>query len=337
MTNLIAVDSQTVSDLFSDLNMVWAAPLQIIIVIYMLWKQLGISAFVGVATMIIFIPLNSFLAKKSKQSKSKKLKVQDNRIKMINEILAGIKVIKLYGWELSFRNIVNKIRQLELKYLKINSMLNVVNTFSWTCAPLVVSVSTFSTFVLIDKDNVLTASNVFVSLAYFNLLRMPLTQLPDIISAFINANVALKRIRGFLLSDEINPNDVTDFRTPGVAIRVEDADLGYDKKEPYLKNLNLEVRKGELVAVVGEVGSGKSSLLYGVLGEMNKLNNGTINIDGSRAYVAQQAWIQNATVKDNILFGREYDEKIYDHVLKASCLISDLNIMPAGKSILCRN
>lgn len=192
MTNLISVDSQTVSDLFSDLNMVWAAPLQIIIVIYMLWNQLGVSAFVGVATMIVFIPLNSFLAKKSKQSKSRKLKVQDNRIKMINEILSGIKVIKLYGWEASFRDIVIKIRQLELKFLKITSLLNVVSTFSWTCAPLVVSVSTFSTFVLIDKTHVLDTSNVFVSLAYFNLLRMPITQLPDIISAFINVINKLK-------------------------------------------------------------------------------------------------------------------------------------------------
>lgn len=87
-----------------------------------------------------------------------------------------------------------------------------------------------------------------------------------------------------------------------------------------------------MVAVVGEVGSGKSSLLFGVLGEMHKLNGGSINIDGTRAYVAQQAWIQNATVKDNILFGRTYDERIYNNVLQASCLIADLNIMPAGKS-----
>ena len=130
--------------------------------------------------------------------------------------------------------------------------------------------------------------------------------------------------------DEINPNDVTNEFTPGVAIKVQNADLGYDNKEAYFHNLNLEVKKGELVAVVGGVGNGKSSLLYGILGEMHKLNNGKININGSRAYVAQQAWIQNATVKDNVLFGRAYDEKAYNHVLEACCLIPDLNIMPAG-------
>ena len=131
--------------------------------------------------------------------------------------------------------------------------------------------------------------------------------------------------------DEINETDVTFENIPGVAIRVQNADLGYDNKEAYLKNLNFEARKGELVAVVGEVGNGKSSLLFGILGEMHKLNNGVINLNGSTAYVAQQAWIQNATVKDNILFGRIFNEQIYNEVIQACCLATDLNIMPAGR------
>ena len=141
----------------------------------------------------------------------------------------------------------------------------------------------------------------------------------------------MKRIRDFLLLDEINTNAVTYNDIPGVAIRVKDADLGFDNKDAYLKNLSLEVKQGELVAVVGEVGNGKSSLLYGILGEMHKLNNGVINLNGSSAYVAQQAWIQNATVRDNILFGRKYEEQIYDKIIQASCLETDFSIMPAGK------
>ena len=131
--------------------------------------------------------------------------------------------------------------------------------------------------------------------------------------------------------DEVNETDVTFENIPGVAIRVQNADLGYDNKEAYLKNLNFEARKGELVAVVGEVGNGKSSLLFGILGEMHKLNNGVINLNGSTAYVAQQAWIQNATVKDNILFGRIFNEQIYNEDIQACCLATDLNIMPAGR------
>jgi len=129
----------------------------------------------------------------------------------------------------------------------------------------------------------------------------------------------------------VNELDVSYENIPGVAVRVKNADLGYDSSEAYFRDLNFEARKGELVAIVGEVGNGKSSLLYGILGEMQKLNNnGMINLNGTTAYVAQQAWIQNATLKDNILFGRTYNENVYNEVIQASCLAADLNIMPAG-------
>ena len=130
--------------------------------------------------------------------------------------------------------------------------------------------------------------------------------------------------------DEINSRDVSYENIPNIAVRIRNADLGYDKENHFFKNLSVDIRKGELVAIVGEVGNGKSSLLSGMLGEMHKLNDGIINLNGSKAYVAQQAWIQNATVKDNILFGRMYDEKVYDMVIQASCLATDFNIMPAG-------
>lgn len=85
------------------------------------------------------------------------------------------------------------------------------------------------------------------------------------------------------------------------------------------------------ILVLGKVGSGKSSLLSGLLGEMHKLNqNGTISVNGSTAYVPQQAWIQNATLKNNILFHAEYDEILYEHVIEACALKPDLEIMPAG-------
>ena len=140
----------------------------------------------------------------------------------------------------------------------------------------------------------------------------------------------MKRIRDFLLKDEIDTTGTTNEVTPGTSILIKDVDLGFDNTTAYLKNLNLEVKQGELIAIVGEVGSGKSSLLSAILGEMYKLNNGTFNVNGSSAYVSQQAWIQNATVKDNILFGKEYDEKIYNEIIQASCLATDLNIMPAS-------
>jgi len=96
-----------------------------------------------------------------------------------------------------------------------------------------------------------------------------------------------------------------------------------------LKSLNFDVKKGELMAVVGQVGCGKSSLLSGTLGEMHKFK-GTINIDGAVAYVPQQAWILNTTLRNNILFGKEYNEGFYNQVLTACALKPDIEILPAG-------
>lgn len=331
MTNLIAVNAQTVSELTTYLNVLWSSPLQIIIAIYLLVQYLGVAALIGVVTMVIFIPINLVLANRVKKLQTSKLKIQDSRIKMMNEILSGMKVIKFYGWEISFQNIVQQIRKEELDFFKRIGLYNVATSFTWTCAPLIVSIVSFAAFVLLDDNNVLDASTAFVSLSLFNILRFPMTVLPGIISALINANVSLKRIRDFLLKDEIDLSGTTNKQISGTSILIKDVDFGFDNSTAaYLKNINIEIKQGELIAVVGEVGCGKSSLLSGILGEMYKLNDGTFNLNGSTAYVPQQAWIQNATVKENILFGREYDEKIYNEIIQASCLATDLNIMPAG-------
>ena len=188
MTNLIAVNAQTVGDLTTYLNVLWSSPFQITIAIYMLVQYLGVAALLGVATMIIFIPINLILANRVKKLQTAKLKIQDSRIKMMNEILSGMKVIKFYGWELSFQNIVQQIRKEELDCFKKIGLYNVATSFTWTCAPLVVSIVSFAAFVLLDDKNVLDASTAFVSLSLFNILRFPMTVLPGIISALINVS-----------------------------------------------------------------------------------------------------------------------------------------------------
>lgn len=102
-----------------------------------------------------------------------------------------------------------------------------------------------------------------------------------------------------------------------------------DTDELCLKNINVRINKGELVAIVGTVGSGKSSLISAFLGEMNKVS-GNVNILGKIAYVSQQAWIQNATLRDNILFGKPYDRDLYDRVVSACALKQDFEMLPAG-------
>ena len=133
-----------------------------------------------------------------------------------------------------------------------------------------------------------------------------------------------------MLLDEINPKDVRHDDIDNSAVKVENVSFGWNIGQESLKNIELDIKKGQLVAVVGKVGAGKSSLLSGLLGEMHKLNDGLININGSTAYVPQQAWIQNATVKNNILFNLPYDEDFYNKCVESCSLIPDLNIMPSG-------
>nr|UOU03336.1 ATP-binding cassette subfamily C1-5 [Brachionus rubens] len=330
MTNLVAVNAQMIGELTTYLNVIWSAPFQITVAMIMLWQYLGVAALIGVSTIVIFIPLNIYIGNKTKKIQLTKLKQQDSRIKMMNEILSGIKILKFYGWELSFKDIIGTIRSKELNYLKKMGLLSISSSFLWTCAPLVITIVSFGAFLFLNDSDKFTPNVVFVSLSLFNILRFPLTVLPGIISALISARVSLTRISNFLLKEEINDNDISNVDIPDVAVRCENVDLGWDNTTPLFKDFNLEVQKGKLIAVVGSVGSGKSSLLSGLLGEMNKLNDGLINLNGRTAYVPQQAWIQNETVKNNILFGSPYDENFYKQVLKSCSLISDLRIMPAG-------
>jgi ATP-binding cassette subfamily C (CFTR/MRP) protein 1 len=186
MTNLISVNAQLFLTLIQFLNMLWSSPFQIVICIYLLWRYLGIAAFAGLATTIIFIPLNVFATDLNKKFSVKKLNNQDLRIKVLNEMLAGIKVIKFYGWELSFQKIVNKIRNDEMKFFSRNALVGVIASFTWASAPFLVATVSYSTFVLIDDKNNLDPSTAFVSLTLFYLIRFPLALLPNTIWVCVN-------------------------------------------------------------------------------------------------------------------------------------------------------
>ncbi|XP_075035856.1 multidrug resistance-associated protein 1-like isoform X1 [Mixophyes fleayi] len=332
IVNLMSVDAQRFMDLATYINMIWSAPLQVILALYLLWRNLGPSVLAGVAVMILLVPVNAVIAMKTKKYQVVQMKCKDNRIKLMNEILNGIKVLKLYAWELAFKEKVLGIRQEELKVLKKSAYLSAVGTFTWVCAPFLVALSTFAVYVLIDKNNVLDAEKAFVSLALFNILRFPLNMLPMVISSMVQTSVSLKRLRVFLSHEELEPDSIIrepQKRTQG-CIDMSNATFSWSRSDPpSLKEINLTIPDGSLVAVVGQVGCGKSSLLSALLGEMEK-REGCIVVKGGIAYVPQQAWIQNASLKDNVLFGRERKDPLYKRVLEACALLPDLEILPTG-------
>ncbi|XP_076819730.1 multidrug resistance-associated protein 1-like isoform X2 [Clavelina lepadiformis] len=331
IVNLMSVDAQRLMDLMPYLNTVWSAPFQIILALYFLWQIMGPSTLAGLGVMVLLIPLNGLIASKLFKLESEQMELKDERIKVMNEILNGIKVLKMYAWELSFRDKVSAIRSQELKKMLQAAYLNVAVSFTWMCTPFLVSLTTFAVYVLSDTSHVLNAQKAFVSISLFNILQFPLIMLPMLLSFMVQAKVSLKRLQRFLNNDELDPSSV-DCTTAqqNAAVSVENGTFAWDKDgEPILHNIFLSVPKGSLVAVVGQVGSGKSSLISCLLGDMEK-RHGQVTVQGSVAYVAQQAWIQNMSLQDNVLYGRQMDACKYQDVIKTCELKEDLKMLPAS-------
>ncbi|XP_031219019.1 multidrug resistance-associated protein 1 isoform X2 [Mastomys coucha] len=333
IVNLMSVDAQRFMDLATYINMIWSAPLQVILALYFLWLSLGPSVLAGVAVMIFMVPFNAVMAMKTKTYQVAHMKNKDNRIKLMNEILNGIKVLKLYAWELAFQDKVMNIRQEELKVLKKSAYLAAIGTFTWVCTPFLVALSTFAVFVTVDERNVLDAKKAFVSLALFNILRFPLNILPMVISSIVQASVSLKRLRIFLSHEELEPDSIERWSIKDgkgmSSIIVKNATFTWARNEPpTLNGITFSIPEGALVAVVGQVGCGKSSLLSALLAEMDKVE-GHVTLKGSVAYVPQQAWIQNDSLRENILFGHPLQENYYKAVMEACALLPDLEILPS--------
>ena len=329
-TNLMAIDAQKFMDLVPFLNMTWTSPLGIILCMYFLWGILGPSSLAGLAVMVLMIPLNAYVAGKMKKYQINMMKEKDRRVKLMDEILNGIKVLKLYAWEPSFAEQVLGIRNREISYLKEAAMLNAFSTFLWTCAPVLVALSSFTVYVLIDENNILDAQTAFVSLTYFNMLRVPLNMLPSLMVYLVQVNVSLNRINKFMNSDELDPNNVTHDKEYKAPIVARDASFTWDTSEKsVLRDVTCRVDEGSLTAVVGSVGSGKSSLLAALLGDM-KRTKGMVNVFGKIAYVPQQAWMQNSTLQKNITFGKKLNKELYDRVVDACALRPDLAMLPGG-------
>uniref|UniRef100_A0A669B1S8 ABC-type glutathione-S-conjugate transporter n=1 Tax=Oreochromis niloticus TaxID=8128 RepID=A0A669B1S8_ORENI len=331
IVNLVSADTQKLMDFVVYFNAVWLAPIEIALCLFFLWQHLGPSALAGIATVILIFPLNGFIAKKRSKLQVKiQMKFMDGRIRLMNEILNGIKILKFYAWEKAFLEQVLGYREKELKALKKSQILYSISIASFNSSSFLIAFAMFGVYVMLDDKNVLDAQKVFVSMALINILKTPLSQLPFAISTTLQAVVSLKRLGKYLCSEELKMENVSKAPLNGEDVVIENGTFSWSAEgPPCLKRISVSVPRGSLVAVVGPVGSGKSSLLSAMLGETEK-RSGQVTVKGSVAYVPQQAWIQNATVQDNIIFGREKLKTWYHRVLEACALLPDLDILPAG-------
>ncbi|XP_022785081.1 multidrug resistance-associated protein 1-like [Stylophora pistillata] len=330
LVNLMSVDAQRLMELMTYINSLWSSPLQIAGALYFLYSTLGISILAGLGVMVLIIPLNMLFGSRMGTLQVKQMNEKDERIKLMNEILSGIKVLKLYAWEESFMKEVERKRKKELKYLRNSDFWAAGFMFTFGCAPTLVAVTTFAIYVF--TGHLLSATKAFVALALFNVMRFPLVMLPDVIVSCVQASVSLKRLQDFLNLEELDLNSVQRTTLSSSAVSIENGTFTWSTKAaPVLKEVSLQIPSGSLVAIVGQVGCGKSSLLSALLGDTEKVE-GIVSVEGSVAYVAQQAWIQNATLRENILFSKAMDSARYESVLDSCALRPDLEILPNGDS-----
>uniref|UniRef100_A0A668A9W6 ATP-binding cassette, sub-family C (CFTR/MRP), member 10 n=1 Tax=Myripristis murdjan TaxID=586833 RepID=A0A668A9W6_9TELE len=318
VVNFMSTDTDRMVNFFNSFHELWSLPVQFSIALYLLYLQVGVAFLGGLGVAVLLVPLNKFLASRILDNNKHMLRHKDSRVKVMTEILFGIRVIKFYSWEPYFAQKVAGCRRQELSRLKAIKYLDAVCVYTWAALPVVISILTFVTYVLLGHE--LTAAKVFTTLALVGMLILPLNSFPWVLNGVLEAKVSLERIQRFL---KLANQDLQAYYSQGMYVCVCVC---------VCVCLFYCVFQGSLVVVVGKVGCGKSSLLAALTGELNRLG-GAVYVRGQDAgfgLASQEPWIQHATVRDNILFGREYETTFYQAVIEACALSDDLNVLPSG-------
>uniref|UniRef100_K3W5E3 Uncharacterized protein n=1 Tax=Globisporangium ultimum (strain ATCC 200006 / CBS 805.95 / DAOM BR144) TaxID=431595 RepID=K3W5E3_GLOUD len=337
IANIYTSDSDAIMGVAYLLHQVWLIPLQIALVSYLLYDVLSVAAFAGIGMIVLILCVNHLLSQRLHKQQRIYRKSKDVRMKKVTEVFKAIGIVKFNAWEERFLEQIRQVRAVEMRDLfKRRVLVACAISLMWGM-PVFISIVSFGVFTTVVKHE-LTPAVVFSSIALFQLIQVPLRQITQIVPMVIESMVGLERVSEFLEMPEMDSTNVLTIDDPiadkyiakNVVIAIENGEFGWDQEgPPVLRDVNLQVKTGEFYVIHGAVGCGKSSLCSALLGEMVK-RNGTVYVGGSVAYCSQQPWIQNMTVRDNILFGHAYDRKKYEKVLDACALTEDLKSLPAS-------
>jgi ABC-type multidrug transport system fused ATPase/permease subunit len=329
--NYMGVDAQRITTAAWYTNYIWKIPIQLSLAVYVLYRNLGSGAWAGLAAILAVMFCNIPLTRMQKELQAKIMAAKDDRMKSTMEILRSMKILKLQSWDMQYLQKLEALRSEEYKWLWRSVRLTALATLVFWGAPAFISCITFGSCILMGIP--LTAGTVLSALATFRMLQDPIFILPDLLSVFAQGKVSADRVAKYLQEEELKCEAVT---------QVPRSESYYDMEiyqgtfswelgtaSPTLTDIELRVKRGMKVAICGMVGSGKSSLLSCILGEMPKLE-GTVKVSGSKAYVPQTAWILSGNIRDNILFGNPYDREKYERIIQACTLNKDLELFGNG-------
>uniref|UniRef100_A0A665WHL2 Multidrug resistance-associated protein 4 n=1 Tax=Echeneis naucrates TaxID=173247 RepID=A0A665WHL2_ECHNA len=332
IVNLLSNDVNRFDDVTIFLHFLWVGPLQAATVVGLLWLEIGPSCLAGMVVLMFLMPVQTMFGRLFSKFRSKMAVLTDSRIRTMNEVVSGIRIIKMYAWEKPFAALVSDVRRKEISKIMKSSYLRGLNMASFFCASKIIVFITFTLYVLLG--NTISASRVFVTVSLYSAVRLTVTLFfPNAIEKLFESRVSIRRIQEFLLLEEMTKIGSTLTRDDKSDISVEIQDLlcYWDKSldAPTLQNVSLNLNSNELLAVIGPVGAGKSSLLSSILGELPH-EKGALKVRGQLTYAAQQPWVFPGTIRSNILFGKELEPQKYERVIRACALKRDLELLPDG-------
>lgn len=325
VVNLVGTDCQRISTFLIFMHSVWYHPIVLTVAVGLLYELVGTAALWGAGSLVLILACSAALSRIQGRVRKRLAALADVRVNLTRETLLHIKAAKLQGWEQNLAQKIQAIRVREAALARTLAKISSTLLFLSALAP-AVAIAVATTYMVYHGDP-LNAETVFPMLALFTLLRFAIGALPETLYNLIDAGVSLGRIQSFLLSKDCVP--VLSDQSQSKAISLRDVTCYWPDSVQALSIPEIVIQRGELVVVVGSVGSGKSSLLLTILGELTP-SSGTVSVNGRLAYVAQHAWIVSDSIRDNILSGLPFDAERYRRAVRVAGLAADLASFPHG-------
>ncbi|GFN81872.1 multidrug resistance-associated protein 4 [Plakobranchus ocellatus] len=353
IVNLMSNDVTRFDQGMMFFHYLWVGPLQVIGALILLWYEAGetFTVFSSLIVMILLMPTQIIMAKLFSTFRRKTAIHTDKRVKVMNEIISGMRLIKMYCWEKPFRHLVEKLRSDEVHHLRRARRVQACVLAPYFATSQLSIFLLFLTFTVTGQEEEMRPTKIFLILSLVQCLRLTCGLFVPLGSQHLAETlIVIKRIETFLLREEHKQityhcesngfsgkdESLNADNKYNVSVKMNNITAkweGRDAEANTLENITVSVKPGELVAVIGPVGSGKSSLLLSILGELPLLS-GTVKAQGKIAYVSQHPWVFSGSVRQNIVFGAQYDKARYDKIIKISALRRDLTILPKGDATL---
>lgn len=368
IVTLMSNDVNKLQELFAMIHNLWAAPIFIVASFVLLYDVIQWSAFIGFACIFVAAPFTFLVATALFKIRKGLTKCADERINILTEVINGMRVIKYYAWESTFAERVREVRNREVALVWKSQKIGALFGVALFSTPVFIAVCSLGTYSLTGHP--ITAPKAYTALALFNMLRFPLVLVPFLLNTLLNALNAIQRLASFMDADEafeyeMNMTEPGTVRVTNATVQwptlpkatepeapkgppakrekkekkkapetvVTESvavDMASLVQEPFsLADVDFTLKPGTLTMIVGPVGSGKSTLVS-ALNKFVTCKSGEVSVSGKVSFCSQQAWILNATVKENILFGNEYDQSRYEKTVRLAQLEADLEILPAG-------